>query len=188
MFSWIWNFLLQICSYQPIRLVFCMCSLRSTTVCMLSSCKYATTQQQLCSSSSSSCLSTGGTSTPVLVTSLIVSFKTFDKNYMYIWDCSLVVSLHRNLKHPIPMPNVLHGCAQSRDVMYEVSVDPCCQALPGPATKEIRKTINLPKECSRSQCNIPFTTHYKGSCKAVYTAFVSQEVFSSHTQSTPPVK
>lgn len=87
MFSWIWIILLQICSYQPNRLVFWMCSLRSTTVCMLSSCKYATAQQQLCSSSWSSHLSTKGTSTPVRVTGIIMSFKTLDKNYMNIWDC-----------------------------------------------------------------------------------------------------
>ncbi len=52
-------------------------------------------------------------------------------------------------------PNVPHGCdgqcvAPSRDVVHEVSVDRSFHAGPGPATREIKKTISLPEECSKS--------------------------------------
>lgn len=169
-----------------------MCFFRSTAVCMLSSCQCATTQQQLSSSSWSPRLLTRGTSTPspALVTGVIVSFTRLDKDYIYIWGSSSVLSLHRNLQRPIPTPNVPHGCAQSRDVMYEVSVDPCCQALPGPATKEIRRTVNLPKECSRSQCSSLFTTHHKGSCELYAPLLFHRECFhhilSRHRQWNNP--
>lgn len=36
--------------------------------------------------------------------------------------------------------------------MHEVSVSPSMQAGPGPATREIRKTISLSEECSKSHC------------------------------------
>ncbi|XP_011617257.1 adapter protein CIKS isoform X3 [Takifugu rubripes] len=54
---------------------------------------------------------------------------------------------HHQCWNPTPAPKGLHGSANSRDVMYEVSVDPYFQVPPGPATREIRRTINLPKEC-----------------------------------------
>lgn len=91
-------------------------------------------------------------------------------------------------RNPTPAPKGLHGSANSRDRMYEVSVDPYFQVPPGPATREIRRTINLPKECSMSHCNILFTKKNQVSCKRLFTAFLGQEVFSSHTLSTQPVK
>lgn len=64
----------------------------------------------------------------------------------------LIISLHRNFKDP---PNAPHGSfpqcvAPSRDVIHEVSVDRSYQAGPGPATREIKRTINLPEECSKA--------------------------------------
>ncbi|XP_035534977.1 adapter protein CIKS-like [Morone saxatilis] len=49
-------------------------------------------------------------------------------------------------------PNAPHGSAPRfvaphRDLMHEVSVDRSFQAGPGPATREIRRTISLSKEC-----------------------------------------
>lgn len=75
----------------------------------------------------------------------------------------LTVSLHRNLPNnrlqlnkdaPNPPRGSVPLCvAPPRDVMHEVSVGLSLQAGPGPATREIRRTISLPEECSKShQC------------------------------------
>lgn len=62
---------------------------------------------------------------------------------------------HRN---PVP-PNVPYGSVPNqrvgppRELMHEVSVYGSIQACPGPATGEIRKTISLSEEYSKSrQC------------------------------------
>ncbi|KAM7394999.1 hypothetical protein PAMA_006647 [Pampus argenteus] len=46
-----------------------------------------------------------------------------------------------------PRASVPQCVAPARDVMHEVSVNCSYQAGPGPATREIRRTISLPEEC-----------------------------------------
>ncbi|KAM9339119.1 uncharacterized protein traf3ip2a [Symphorus nematophorus] len=48
---------------------------------------------------------------------------------------------------PNDAPNAPPGSVPLRDVVHEVSVEPSFQAGPGPATREIKKTISLPEEC-----------------------------------------
>lgn len=71
----------------------------------------------------------------------------------------LIFSLHRNPPRNRSQikggPNAPHGSvhqcvAPLSYVIHEVSVQRSFQADPGPATREIRKTISLPEECRKS--------------------------------------
>lgn len=71
----------------------------------------------------------------------------------------IMFSLHRNPPRNRSQikggPNAPHGSvhqcvAPLSDVIHEVSVQRSFQADPGPATREIRKTISLPEECRKS--------------------------------------
>lgn len=79
---------------------------------------------------------------------------------MILHMCNLYLKLllifsfyYRNFENT---PNVLRGSLPQRvvlsgDVVHEVSMDHSFQASPAPATGELKRTINLPKECSKAQ-------------------------------------
>lgn len=80
------------------------------------------------------------------------SYDTSQMSYM-------IISLHRNPPHDRLQernaPNASHGSvpqygAAPRDVMHERMMQPSFQARPGPVTREIKRTISLPAECSKS--------------------------------------
>lgn len=102
----------------------------------------------------------------------------------------LMISLHRNFKDA---PNAHHGSASqfvgpSRDVIHEVSVGRSFQAGPGPATREIKRTINLPEECRKShwspcrdmcmQCSVhdPFGFWLTGNVFITYSMDTANEI------------
>ena len=65
----------------------------------------------------------------------------------------LVICLHRNApqnRQRINDVRVPPPVAPARDMLHEVSVNSPFQPGPGPDTREIRKTISLPEECSKS--------------------------------------
>ncbi|XP_026196727.1 adapter protein CIKS [Anabas testudineus] len=66
------------------------------------------------------------------------------------------------------------SAAPHRDVIREVSIDRSFQAAPGPATREIRKTISLPEECR----NV-FITYSVDTAKEIllFTKFLADQGF-----------
>ncbi|XP_070705696.1 E3 ubiquitin ligase TRAF3IP2 [Pempheris klunzingeri] len=72
-------------------------------------------------------------------------------------------------------PGSVPQCAAPpRDIMHEVSVDHSFKAAPGPAIREIRRTISLPEECR----NV-FITYSSDSAKEIlhFTKFLTDQGF-----------